>query len=1131
MRLKCPQCSFDNRDGVRFCEECGSKLEIRCSSCGAGVSPGRRFCGQCGQPLADASASLSLDFSSPQSYTPARLVDKILATKDSLEGERKLVTVLFADVVNYTSLSEKFDPEENRQIMDDCLKILIAEIHRYEGFIDKFTGDGIMALFGAPLSHEDHAQRACYAGLAIQKAVGKYSQKMREKSGIDFRMRVGLNSGLVVVGSVGNDLKMEYTAIGDTVNLASRIENTAQPGTVMVSDNTYKLVRDFFQFKCLGEIPIKGKDKPVNAYELVEPTQVVSRIEASAARGLTRFVGREREITLLKEAFEKARSGCGQAVGIVGEAGVGKSRLLLQLTRLIPHGEYYFLEGKCLHYGSLMPYLPFLDILRSYFQVREGDGEAEVKQNMLDKVSRLDPKLREALPPLQDILSLKVEDKDYLMLDPQTKRTRIFEAVRDLLLRESQNKPLILAIEDLHWIDKTSEDFLGYLIDFLANANILLVLLYRPEYTHHWASRSYYTHIGVTQLSVKASAELVQSIFQEGEASPELKELILTRAAGNPLFMEEFTCTLLENGSIQRRDGHYILMCKNSDIQVPDNIQGIISARMDRLEEQLKRTMQVASVIGRDFAFRILQTITGTREELKSYLINLQGLEFIYEKRVFPELEYIFKHALTQEVAYNTLLLKKRKEIHEKIGKAIEDIYSDRLEEFYEMLAYHYSRSDNHSKAYQYLRLSGERALRNYANWEAFRFYKEAIGSLNRLPDTEEYKREKIKAHLAIDSPIRLLSYPEGSLSILEAGEGLARELADERSLISFYGSLGLYYNMQGKSFQGLEYAEKALESAQRIQDPGLSAILAFDLCAAYNIAGQLQKAAKTANQAINLIENTHSQGKLPTGAFNLDYHSALYSYCGHALGYQGYFEDGRLMCEKGLCLASEKDDRYSMALAHVMYGYLCLLKGDCAQSITHYKNGIRYQEEIGALIIQGITHSALGLAYGYMGDFELADIETKKAAFLAQERNLAFSTAQYPLYEGMIHLLRGNFVSARECCERSLALAKQTGQLVSGSIALIILGSAIGRSSGDQSLRGVETLRQGIKICDDLNLKPYSAQGHLYLYELYSLAGQMDRATASRTKAIQMFQEMGMSYWEARANKSLVGISSPKGK
>jgi class 3 adenylate cyclase len=738
--MVCPKCQFENREGAKFCKECGAKLELACPKCGAIIISDSKFCEKCGQALSKSAIATPVDYSEPQAYTPSFLAKKILTTRSSIEGERKLVTVLFADVANYTPMSEKLDPEEVHQIMDGCFKILMDEIHKYEGTINQFTGDGVMALFGAPLAHEDHAQRACYAALAIQKGLDEYGEELKDEFGIDFKMRIGLNSGNVVVGSIGDNLRMDYTAVGDTTNLASRMQSNAKPGTVLISENTYRLARDFFKFRSLGKVEVKGKTELQEIYELIRTSDVETRLDAAVTKGLTKFVGRKNSMASLMDAFDRAKSGLGQVVGLVGEAGVGKSRLLLELRKMLPRGEYIYLEGRCIHYGSSMTYLPILDILRTYFEINEEDRKIVIKKKMEKKILDIDEKLKGIIPPFQELFSLKVDDENFINLDPKQKRERTFEAIRDLLIRVSQSKLLVLAIEDLHWIDKTSEEFLDYLIGRLAGTPILLILLYRPVYDHQWGSKSYYAEVRVDQLGFSSSTQMVQAILDEAAIILDLQNFIIKRAAGNPLFIEEFTHTLLENGAIERKNDEYVLSRKADDIQVPNTIQGIIAARMDRLESNLKQTMQIASVIGRDFAFRILETITNLGEELKSYLLELQGLEFIYEKELFPELEYIFKHALIQEVAYNSLLLKRRSEIHEKIGNAVESLYSEKLEEFYEILAYHYSKGENPEKACQYLKLSGNKATRNHSVWEAFSFYKDAIDKLNH--DSGDQKRK-----------------------------------------------------------------------------------------------------------------------------------------------------------------------------------------------------------------------------------------------------------------------------------------------------------------------------------------------------------------------------------------------------
>jgi class 3 adenylate cyclase/tetratricopeptide (TPR) repeat protein len=839
--MRCPKCQFKNVDGAKFCNECGSKLEVSCSKCGKPNPPGSKFCNECGNALKELQAAPPIDYSEPQSYTPKFLADKILTSRSSIEGERKLVTVLFADVANFTVMSEKLDPEEVHQIMDGCFNILMNEIHKYEGTINQFTGDGVMALFGAPIAHEDHAQRASHAALSIQKAIGEYGAKIEKDCGVEFKMRIGLNSGPVIVGSIGDDLRMDYTAVGDTTNLAARMESMARPGTVFISEPTHRLVRDFFELKSMGKVEVKGKDKPQQAFELMKAGEVETRIEAAVTKGLTRFIGRKNSMAALMQAYEKTKSGAGQVFGIVGEAGVGKSRLLLEFRNRLSQGELTYLQGRCIHYGGSMAYLPILDILRSYFNLDETDREFVIKKKMKDKILQLDDKLQGVLPPFEDLLSLKVVDEVYLDLEPKQKRARVFEAIRDLLIRESQNRPLVLAVEDLHWIDKTSEEFLGYLIGWLTTARILLILLYRPEYTHPWGSKSYYNRIGLRQLTTKSSAELVQAILKGAEVVPELKELIISRTGGNPLFMEEFTHGLIENGSIQRQDNQYVLSRQASDIQVPDTIQGIIAARMDRLEDNLKRTIQVASVIGRDFAFRILQLITGMREELNSYLLNLQGLELIYEKSLFPELEYIFKHALIQEVAYNSLLLTRRKEIHKKIGQAIEQIYPERLEEFYEMLAYHCYEGENWTKALDYLAKAGDKFAAAYANQEALDYYAKALNVSGKMGNSALAKSvELAKKRGMVNS---LIGEFQGAIDDFNRMHAAARSMRDRH----LEGIALAYRGWAEHQNHRVETAESTLKTALNIAEEGFEDVRCF---------------ASVTLGAIYLIYNRHSEAK-----------------------------------------------------------------------------------------------------------------------------------------------------------------------------------------------------------------------------------------------------------------------------
>jgi len=1118
--MKCPKCQFENAGGIKFCGECGAKLETICPKCSFRNAPGIKFCGECGHDLREAKAPAPVDYSKPQTYTPKFLAEKILSTGKSLEGERKLVTVLFADVAGYTTMSEKLDPEEVRQIMEGCFQILMDEIHRYEGTIDKFTGDGVMALFGAPLAHEDHAQRACYAALAIQKALESYGQKVERDCKIPFRMRVGLNSGPVIVGSVGKDLKMDYTAVGDTVNLASRMQTMSEPGRILVSADVHKMARDFFNFKARGKMSVKGKEEPVEAYELLEPTEVASRIEASVLRGLTRFVGREKEMATLREALDKAKSGSGQVVCIIGEAGVGKSRLLLELRRTTGQEEYTYLEGQCLHYGSSMPYLPLLDILRSYFGLKEGEREFLVRKRLEEKTSAIDPKLKAILPPLQELLSLKVEDEGYLKLEPQMKREKIFEAIRNLLVVESQRKPLMVALDDFQWTDRTSEEFLTYFIGHLPNSRILVLLLYRPEYTHQWASKSCYSQIRVDELPTKSSADLVRAMLEEGEVAPELRELILKRAAGNPLFMEEFTHTLLENGSIQKKDHQYVLNRKPSEIHVPDTIQGIIAARMDRLDENLKRIMQVASVIGRDFAYRILQTITGMQEELKGHLVNLQGLEFIYEKSLYPELEYVFKHALTQEVAYNSLLLKRRKQIHERIGKAIEELYPERLEEFCEALAHHYSTAENWEKSLEYLRLSAEKAQRSYATQEAFRYYCEALKALGRLPDTEQNKRARLDITRSTGQVMNVLAYPEGSLGILEEALKAAEELGDRAASLRLNAAVGNAHVVAGNTIEGLKFTKKAFGEAEKLGDEDTVLTTAVLLCGVYFNRGQAAQIADVAPKAIALLEKRQVTSTSLLTVF--DMYVGLLDYFGWARAMLGDFDEGERLCQKAIRYASEVKNQYSLALAHVMLSTGSLFRGKAETTLHHAREAIRLSEEVQMPIFLAPCWVMEGYGHYYRDDFAAARECAEKSISLILEHRVGLALSPAYVLSGLVSLALGDLPKARSSLEQALKVAQDNDQKHYESIATMRLGRILAEADPSQAAAAEQMILQGMKITDELKIRPLQAYGHLALGETYALAGQKEKALASLNKARQMHEEMGMDYWLTRTEKAL---------
>jgi class 3 adenylate cyclase len=1123
--MKCPKCQSDNESDALFCNECGAKLGFACSLCGKVNPPGSKFCNKCGQVLGETPRPIltpvTFDVLEPKSYTPRRLAEKILTHRSSIEGERKIVTVMFADVAGFTSLSEKLDPEDVHRIMDGCCRILVDEIHRCEGTIGEFLGDGVMALFGAPIAYEDHAQRACYAALAIQKTLTEYQEKIRKDYGQEFRMRIGLNSGPVVVGSIGDDLHMDYTAIGDTINLASRMEGLAQPGTVLLSRDTYRLVKDYFDLNSMGPLEVKGKEEPQEAFELVKAGGAATRLEASMARGLTRFVGRENSMGVLIEAYEKVKNGTGQVISIVGEAGVGKSRLLFEFRHRLPQEEFGYLEGHCIHYGGAMPYLPILDILRSFFEISEGERELVIRKRVEERILGLDEKLQGILSPIQDLLSLKVEDETFLKLEPKQRREKLFEALRDLIIRGSQERPLILAIEDLHWIDKTSEEFLDYLIGWLANIKVLLILLHRPEYPHRWDGKSYFNRIGLDQLTLKSSAALVRAILQGGETAPELSSLILNRAAGNPLFMEELTYNLLDNGSIQKKEDRFILAQDVSRIQVPDTIQGIITARMDRLEESLKRIMQVAAVIGREFAFRILEALLEIKEGLKSGLVNLQGLEFIYAKSLYPELEYMFRHALVQEVAYNSLLINRRKEIHEKIGQAIESLHTQRLEEFYEMLAYHYSKSGNLLKAYEYLKQAGRKAVKNDALFESLRLYKEAVGVLLKLPQTDENKREQIDLILSMQFSELRTGFSEDYLPLLQKAEALAEELDDSKNRLIARSNLGIYYIIKGGDPElACNYLDSCIGHPELVQDIEFMVRTGIDLCISCIISGNAQRINRIAPTIISLIESRQTQAEFFGVPFNP--YSLILAIWGMNTGACGHFEEGEELLDKALAFAEKINHQATLGMVQYFYGLLLTTKGEGTRAAGILKKAVNNFEESQSMVSLGMAWACLGYAHWLTGEYQTALEFTKKGLMIHSDLGMPSNRSLCHYYCGLAHFGLSDLEQAKIQTEQAVQCSLINNEKLVQGISKISLGQILAKAYSGQIEIAEEHIRQGIRLLEELEIPSCSVLGYLRLGEVFAESGRKEEALTNLKKAETMFQEMGMDYYLERTQEML---------
>jgi len=724
--MRCPRCSADNLAGMKFCGQCSAPLGGPCPSCGSDNPPEHRFCGHCGTPLGRPGLQ---DAVARGPFIPKPSAAPGIA----LPGEMKQVTVLFCDIVGSTPLTERLGAEAMRDLVSSFLAASLAEVDRYGGTAPQFTGDGFMALFGAPVTQEDHVQRALLAALAIQRALGG-TEDARDADKLELPVRIGIHSGPVVFGPVADRFPMDYTAIGDTANVAARIQQAAEPATILLSEATYELAQSYALVEPVGPLVLKGKADPITAYRLLDVSQARAALRPSTAARRTTFVNRQSDLAVLNDVLRQVESGHRQAVDIIGEPGIGKSRLLSEFRRQLAGERVTWIEGRCVSYGAAIPYLLMLDLLRSNCGILETD----TPEAMIAKVrSGLE---RVGIDPDQDslvllhLLGVKDADSAPALANPEAVKAKTFEIFRQVSIELSLERPLVLVLEDLHWVDKISEEFLGFLAENIGDARILMLATYRPEYRPPWIDKSYAGQVPVQPLSRDDSINVVRSVLDVERLVELATEEIVTKADGNPLFLEQLT---LHAG--EAKDLRSVLM-------VPDTIHDVVMARIDRLPEETKQLLQIASVIGREFSFRLLRAVWGERSPLEALLNELSHLEFVYERVETEGSVHVFRHALTQETAYGSLLERHRRAYHGAAGHALEALYGGRADEVSELLALHYGRSDEAEKSVDYAIQAAEKSQRRWANSEALAYFGDALHRLDIMPDTQANRLRRIDA-------------------------------------------------------------------------------------------------------------------------------------------------------------------------------------------------------------------------------------------------------------------------------------------------------------------------------------------------------------------------------------------------
>jgi len=1119
--MLCLRCQHENPAGAKFCNGCGSKLELACARCAHANLPDSRFCAECGSALAGAAPASTARFESPQAYTPRHLAEKILVSRSVLEGERKQVTVLFADIKGSMELIAERDPEEARRILDPVLDLMMEAVHRFEGTVNQVMGDGIMALFGAPLAHEEHAVRACFAALAMQTSIRRFSEDLRRSHGAEVQVRIGLNSGEVVVRGISNDLHMEYTAVGQTVHLAARMEQLAPAGSVRLTIHTLSLAEGFIQVDPLGPVPVKGSAAPLEVFDLLGASVLRTRVQAAAARGLTQFVGRRNEMDAIVQAIERCRNGRGEVLALVGEPGVGKSRLVWEFTHSHRTRDWLVLESGSVSYGKATAYRPLIDLLKAYFRIEERDDQRRVREKITGKLLTLDKSLESTLQAFMWLLDMGVDDPEWHRLHPPQRRTRTLEACKRLMLRESQVQPLLLVFEDLHWIDSETHAFLDGLVESLPVSRLFLLVNYRPEFRHSWGNKTCYAQIHVDPLPAESSEELLAGLVGADPALAPLRRMLIERTEGNPFFLEESVRSLVESGVLVGERGSYRATASPAEIEVPARIQPLLAARIDRLPADYKRLLQNAAVVGKDVPYSLLVAIADMPEDaLREALVHLQTAEFLYETSLFPDLEYTFKHSLTHDVAYNGMLQERRRAIHARIVDAIETVYAVRLAEHADRLGQHAFRGEQWEKAVRYLQQAGARSISRSTNAEAAGYYEQALESLRHLPDNADATQRIIDIHLAMRNALHPLGEFDRVLQALNHARALAEKLGDESRLGRVLAFMSQSYRVKADYGRALETGGQAVRIGEKFGDIGIRATSQFHVGQICFLTGAHRDAIASHRRNLDMLDGDlalerHGMAGLPS-VFSRG-HMAW------SLAELGDFNQAIAVCEEASHLAREAKHPFTQAFAEYAAGYVLLRQGRMESATRRLETGFEMCQSMNIRLELPYVGTFLGLAYVLNGNAVAGFDLIERAVQSADRIKLAAASAWLACVHGEALLECGDSARAAQALAQALELSKRHGERGWEAWSLY-LSAELSLKAGDHAAAR-QALDHALRITTELGLRPLAARCGLAFAQCCLADGDARESTLRAEAARTQLRAMDMQFW---LDRPLAGQRSP---
>jgi class 3 adenylate cyclase/tetratricopeptide (TPR) repeat protein len=1094
----------ENPGGARFCNVCASPLAVRCPACGHANPAASRFCSECSAKLSDSATSR----------------ESLFTSRGALEAERKQVTVLFADLKGSTELLAHRDPKDARRILDPVLELMMEAVHRYDGTVNQVMGDGIMALFGAPLAQEDHAIRACYAAIRMQEAVARHAEEVQRAEGVRVQIRVGLNSGEVVVRTIAGDVRMDYSAVGQVTHIAARMEQLARPGTTLLTDSPATLTLGYVAVESLGDMEVKGLDRPVSVYELMGLGPARSRLDAAIDRRLTPFVGRDEELRRLRAITRLTRRGSGRVVGLCGGAGIGKSRLIHELLETPELRGWRIIQARAALFSRATPYAAAADLLRSYLGVDSRDSPDRLRDSIDAAVGRNLPEGRAALLALLDI---SPDDSAWDTVDPPERRQRTIESLLHLLHRQALNQPLLIVIEDVHWIDRESDAFLARLAARIAGARLLLLLSYRPEHELRWRDGTIFSELTVGPLSTAGADELLSRVLGDDPALRDVRRMLLDRTAGNPFFLEEMLRELVESGVLVREGHGHRLARDLAYLRVPATVHAVLASRVDRLAPIDKLVLQAASVGGDTVPVRVLEASGQVpRERLGDALTRLKAAEFVYPTGAGSNTEYHFSHALTREVVYSTLLKEQRRTLHARIVGAIESVHADRLGDHVELLGHHAVQGELWEKAVDYLREAGARAAGRGALTDSLRCYEQALDITGRLAPSVDNTKRATDVRLDFHVPLFPLGQTSRLLALYREAEELANRLDDPARLGRITYRLGAYCWVAADYADGVRYARRAVAIADARDDRELRLAATHVLAMNHEAPGDYLSAIPA---LFSIVDGPDAELARTRRGVTIPTYTAGCAWLALCFAELGDFPHSLTWGEQAVEAARTSQHALGEAVALTLRAYAPLYRGDFTDALAWCEQAVALCDGKGLHGWRPVAYSAYGQALAGAGRPLEGVRYLERAVTLNEQMGIRTRHAHSCARWAEAQLIAGHPAEAWRTADRALSTALAYHERANEARARYILAEASAARHPADHDPALGRYEEAAAVAERLGMRPLVAHCHLGLGKLYRRTDKREPAWEHLATATTMYREMGMTYWLEKAEAEMAEL------